>query len=1534
MYNDYPLTKQQLGLWIEQKLHPSNTSYNTCVKVKLTGPLDEKKFRKATENVIDYFDTLKVFFVEKNGVPYQRIDQQAKYFPELIDISEGEEFESVEKERQAKQLLSDKLNTAIDLTKFPIMRASLIKSANEVYYFIGMVPHIVSDGRAAILYLESLSVAYNRGKQGLIETYGETKKNWDDYRKDGLFELDEETKITNQEHWKQRLDNANHYFDYSYGKKLIDADDKRGERVYFDLSSDISKKLKVHCKSNRTTLFNVFVCAFSIFIHKYYQLNDLLIGYPVNIRPPGYKHFFGFFVNILPVRVDMRGSPTYLELLKRVHQTRKEDKRYQKYPALDIVADIREELPDFDGRVFNLSMAQTVSRLFDLDLDGVQSRPLDTEYYDVNDDFSLSYELIEERIGLWFEYRKALFDRKFINQAMGHIERIIKQLLENPETRIDNFKLLSAKDQKKILSYSHRVPSNPKDISTSVQDGSSIHGLFELQVAKTPNEIAIVDGDVSLTYAELNQKANQLAADIQSKISDVQLAVAVSLEPGIEMITSLLAVLKTSCLYVPIPLEYPASRKQHILKDANVKLILANFDNGMKKGVDVEKKEWSFIRNSGVLFIDLSHQKDDCSNFAIDNPDIFFHPNDKCYIIYTSGSTGLPKGVVLRHSNVVPRLKWLRSYFNLDASDRMLQNTDFSFDVSVAEIFWPLLSGASLIIAKRKGNIDIEHLLRGVEKHKITVTCRVPSLLRALIVNDKRGELSCIKHVLSAGEALPDILKHEFYSNTSTSTATLYNFYGPTEAAIYSSYEKVSRKKEISVGIGRALDDTSLLVLDEKLRMVPLGVVGELYIGGGSIAEGYQSDDDSTNRAFIRHPFSDNCDARLYATGDYVRYDMDGRLEYVGRIDQQIKIRGFRVELGEIEAVISNCIGIVDLAVIDFPLDKHTTQLVAYLVRDNETNFDKSEIISSIKTAISTNLPHYMMPSIFSFVANIPRLTSGKLNRTALPNPQKSTTNINEFSLAETEIEKHLVRIWSGILSTPSSRISINESFFDLGGDSLMAIQFVSLAESEDLFFDIGDLFLLRTIRELSLVVKPNRSKTFVQDDVSGIFPLLPRQAKFFDDDFEAPNHWNRTFSFDLDHQLDIIAFHSAISAVVRHHDNLRVRFVKSNSGIWQQNCSSIGELDSLETAVARQYDLRDKDIVTQNSMMQDKINLLHEEINLQKAPLLRIAYFAISATKGKLAIIIHHLLLDMVSSRIIFEDLMLAYQSAKNNMAISLPNKTTSIKDWSVHLAKQSEQSEFTESLTYWSQMPKRAEPIIPLDFAIDASELRNVNREEYACTKTFVLPVEITQKLLKELPKLEAMPIQDFLLASFYEVIADWSNSTNITVSTCGHGREIESQQYDLSRTVGWVNTVYPVRLSMAENIQISELSNQDFLSSVRTQLALIPQKNIDYNILRYLSKHPDIIKHDNPDLFFNYVGQIDAIIPQGSPFTPAVDLPGMAAIAGQNHLCYLLYFEVGVVAGSLMFRVTYSNRVFSQETIDRLSSNLISVIQRRMG
>jgi amino acid adenylation domain-containing protein/non-ribosomal peptide synthase protein (TIGR01720 family) len=1571
MVQDYPLTKQQLGLWIEQQLHPSNTSYNTCVKLELTGELDVERFLLASTHVINYFDTLKVTFVEKDGIPFQRIDGANEYTPEFIDISDGKTSETCEKIAQAKAILSAKLSTTIDLSQFPIMRALLVKVASQSYFFIGMVPHIVSDGRAAILYLDSLSTAYNDGKAGLVAEYGKSKKSWDDYTRDQLHLEDSDTQNASRKYWNERLLDANHYFDYSYGKQLIDPDDKRGERVYFDLSAEMSNQLKRHCKKNRTTLFNVLVCAFSIFVHKYYSLKDILIGYPINIRPPGYKHFFGFFVNILPIRVDMSGDPSYQELLGRVHDVRKSDKRHQKYPALDMVADIRERVTDFDGRVFNLSMAQTVSRLFDLQLDGIETEPLDTEYYDVNDDFSLSYELIEERIGLWFEYRKALFDKAFIDQAMTHIELIISQLLSKPNRKISEFELLS----KKEISSNCQLLSNQARISEcggkqkNNAKNKSIYGLFEVQVMKGPSSIAIVDQGKKYTYTQLNEMVISICSRIVNYTSDKAHAVVVSLERGVGQIASLLAVLKSGNFYIPIPVDFPNERKIRFIEEANACLWIGEFSIEDKHARNFNEQltkifpQLEVMSLSNIEYINgLPFQEDRIVRFAQD---------DLAYVIFTSGSTGTPKGVAITHSNVTCRLSWLSEYFKLEKGVRILQNTDFSFDVSVAEIFWPLVSGACLVLSDQNRSRDPEYLFSLIEGNAISVACMVPSLLNSLIQTDKQNKLSSLQHIICAGEALPPALRDRWLDSVSLRDCQLYNFYGPTEATIYASHEKLKRDKTATVGIGKPLGNTSFLVLDSAHQLCPPGVVGQLYIGGEGIAEGYLNDSRKTSRQFMYNPLfgGGDVEARYYATGDRVKYDKKGNLEYIGRDDLQVKIRGHRIELGEIETLILSLQGVIECAVVNRETSKGFSQLIAFIRLEDFPAHQKenrrSNGLNSVKEILHKKLPSYMVPSKFQSVKLIPLLNSGKVNKLELLKLLSQSDDLKTYVPPSNSIEYCLVEIWAELLDMQSARISVESSFFELGGDSLMAIQFVSLAQKHSIYFSMSDLFEYRCIKDLAQVAKSQATEVMAKNNAVGnllsdseilqgestAYPLLPRQSKFFSDDFNNPNHWNRTFHFNVSHQLERKAFEKAVVGVLNHHPNLRVQFQQQDTGMWEQQVSKKINARASVEGLINFYELGDLAASERDVFITDKINQLHLEINLNRSPLMRIAYFSETGGGGQLAILFHHLLLDMVSSRIIFEDLIQAYLLATNKLPIVLPGIGSSVEEWANYLHTYASENSFNQSVKYWSSFPKQALPTIPIDMSLSSTNIQkereknetndldrrsrtlSSNREAFSKVRMFNLSTKTSNKLLLDLPQKYSMPIQDLLLAGLFETISNWSQEHQMTVSTCGHGRNVYSDQYDLSRTVGWLNTVYPVLLVNPTGKKISDLSNVDYLMMVKQQLEKIPTSNMDYNILRYIIKDPEITCHQSPQLFFNYVGKIDPIIPANSPFKPAMDLPGLASIAPDNHLCYLLYFEAGILGGRLLVRLTYSERLFSESTISNLIADFSNNVEKRV-
>ncbi|MCP3674409.1 MAG: hypothetical protein GY829_08055, partial [Gammaproteobacteria bacterium] len=640
----------------------------------------------------------------------------------------------------------------------------------------------------------------------------------------------------------------------------------------------------------------------------------------------------------------------------------------------------------------------------------------------------------------------------------------------------------------------------------------------------------------------------------------------------------------------------------------------------------------------------------------------------------------------------------------------------------------------------------------------------------------------------------------------------------------------------------------------------------------------------------------------------------------------QVKIRGYRIEVAEIEVNLSTLENIKDSTVNVDITDSYQQTLIAYFVRSNISD-EKENFTKIIRQRLNEKLPSYMMPSLFIELDKIPRSQSGKVLINQLPSARDTVKETTTYTPAVTDTEKQLVDIWGSILKLPTNKIGINDSFFELGGDSLMAIQFASAAEEQSLFFNTASLFESRTIAELANIILDTKNKATTtkisQQTVDGEFPLTARQYKFFDDNFINPHHWNRQFSFDVEKKISIKALEESFTQVLSHHDALRVSFLQKKTGEWVQVSSPVDE--TVKTVI--KHDLSKLSSSAQQAKMRVLIEQVHQDIRTERAPLIRAVYFKQGKKSGHIVIVSHHLLLDMVSSRIVFEDLVKCYEYRRRGLTCKLPKKTSSLKQWTEYLCNYAHNGNFQNALEYWGNFPLKSEPKVP----ISANFNEQNNTEKSAKTVSFKLSLTTTTSLLKVLPSSKGYKIQDLLLTALLAVTKKWTDDDTLTVNICGHGRSSGQADINLSRTVGWINTVFPVRLN---TIGVDIEDSTQLIQTVNQQLSKVPSNNMDYNILRYITKHPEIIKHPSPEIFFNYVGQIDAIVPDNIDFKPTEGLQGIAQIDGENHLCYLLYFEAGVTLGQLHIRLTYSENAFSESVINHLSHSLIKRIESIVG
>jgi amino acid adenylation domain-containing protein len=859
----------------------------------------------------------------------------------------------------------------------------------------------------------------------------------------------------------------------------------------------------------------------------------------------------------------------------------------------------------------------------------------------------------------------------------GHFVTLLEGIVANPQERISQLPILTASEQQQLL-----VEWNDTQVDYAFD--KCIHQLFEEQVERTPDAVAVVFENQQLTYHELNTRANQLAHYLQSLGVSADVLVGICVERSLEMVVGLLGILKAGGAYVPLDPEYPQDRLTFMLADAQVSVLLTqqhlveSLPQHQARVVHLDK-DWLLI-----------------SKFSQENPIAQVQASNVAYVIFTSGSTGQPKGVMLSHSNLCNHTFWMQATFPLTEKDKVLQKTPFGFDASVWEFYAPLLAGGQLLIAEPGGHTDSAYLLRLITQQQVTTIQLVPSLLQMLLEQGGIENCHSLKHVFCGGEVLPVTLQEGLLSKLDVN---LHNLYGPTEACIDATFWNCQREIYPQlVPIGRPIDNTQIYILDQNLQPVPVGVPGELHIGGAGLAIGYLNHPELTQEKFIPNSFSGSRGAgeqgrkgenRLYKTGDLARYLPDGNIEYLGRIDNQVKIRGFRIELGEIEAALSQHSDVQTSVVIvreDIPGNK---RLVAYIVPQPQI----TPTVSVLRSFLKEKLPEYMVPSAIAILKSLPLTPNGKIDRRALPEPEARTGIENDIVLPRTPIEEKLTQIWQQVLRV--EQIGIHDNFFELGGDSILSIQIISRAKVAGIKLTVKQLFANQTIAQLATVVGTTKALSIEQGLVSGTLPLTPIQHWFFEQNLPEKHHFNQSFLFTVPSDIDIEILEQVWQQLLKHHDALRLRFTETDT-IWQQNYAA-----PTDNIAIKRFDLSTVPESEIETVIETTANELQASLNLSEN-LVQVAFFWLGIDKkARLLIIIHHLVVDGVSWRILLEDLQTAYQQLSQGKTIQLSAKTTSFKDWARQLTDYAQSEVLKSELDYWLSPSYDAVDSIPVDYA-----------------------------------------------------------------------------------------------------------------------------------------------------------------------------------------------------------------------------------------
>lgn len=1005
-----PLSFAQQRLWFLDQFEPNSPFYNLSKAVKLSGALNLNAVRRALETIIDRHETLRTSYISVNATPVQVITKDRVMNIPVTDLTK---FPEDQREQELESEMQEELQRPFNLSRDLMLRATLFRLSQEEHLLLLVMHHIASDAWSLNLLLNELGRLYTSYATGLDTNLPPLPIQYGDFAQWQKDWLKEDNLNNHLQYWKEQLKNIPPLLQLPTDRTRPVIQTYRGARLTYLMPAEMYESLVALGKQNGATLFMTLLATFKILLHRYTGQEEIVVGSPIagRIRSET-ENLIGFFVNTLVLRSRLPADLTFQDLLAQMRETALQAFAHQDVPFEKLVEELRPERSLSHSPLFQVMFVLQNIPTQVPEFAGLTFTPMDVETHISKFDLTLYMGKRGDEFRGRLEYNTDLFDQETMERMLGHFNMLLKAIVARPDQRISELALLTPAEQELMLVHWNNTKS-------AIGTQQTLHGLFEAQVEKSAEAVAVVFEKQTITYRELNRRANQLAHHLISIGVGPEVHVAIYLERSIEMMIAILAVLKAGGAYIPLDPTHPAERLAYILEDSLAALVITQ---------DLLTTSLSF-RGIPVLKIDADWNLIEKS--PDDNPDSVLFPRNAAYLIYTSGSTGRPKGVIISHFSVVNLLQSMAQHPGLTEQDVFLAVTTLSFDISILELFLPLIIGAQVVVASREDGTFGDQLISKLSDYSVTAMQATPATWQ-LLLDAGWQPLPSFK-IFCGGEALPRELAGKLLAGSS-----LWNLYGPTETTIWSMIHQV-HPGDPSILIGKPIANTQVYVLDKEMQPVPIGVPGELHIGGFGIARGYWNRPELIAEKFLPDPFGNEPGGRLYQTGDTARFRSDGNIEFLGRQDYQVKVRGFRIELGEIEAALEQYPAIDQNVVIvreDMPGDK---RLVAYIVANQQS----TPSVSELRSFLSQKLPEYMVPSAFVFLDALPRTPNGKVDRANLLPPEKIRPELDEeFIAPRNAVEQIVADIWCELLRI--ERVGVMDNFFDLGGHSLLATQIIS----------------------------------------------------------------------------------------------------------------------------------------------------------------------------------------------------------------------------------------------------------------------------------------------------------------------------------------------------------------------------------------------------------------------------------------------------------------------------------------------------------
>ncbi len=1481
-----PLSYSQQQMWVLDQLNPGSVSYTVPNVMHFNTPVDPEALDEAISEIVERHEILRSTFASIDGEPFQVIHDPEPVKVPLVDLTD-----SPHESRQgaAMRLMREQARIPWDLENGPLLRCQLYK-IDETAYTLGMTfHHIVTDGRSLAIFSSELQALYGAKLNGRPSPLAPLPVQYADF---AIWQRDwmRGNEIAKHlDYWKLKLEDAT-VLDIPTDNPRTTTRNYRGGQVSVRLDKPVVEGMHKLASGESATTFMALLAAFQATLVRVTGQYDICVGTPTSTRSqPDLERLIGYFVNTVVMRTQVEGDPSFRSLLCDVRDT-----------CVD--AYDRQDVP-FEWLVDKLGVQRDLSRnplfqvLFvhqkladDTGGGGTVSRQAAPEQETANFDVVLNAQEGADWLECKLVYNADIFSETTIKRMGAQLERLLRFAVECPDRPLSEAPVLLPLERKRVLDHFAKYATQPAEERCA-------HQIIADHAAAHPDKEAVRFDDDMLTYAEFDRRANQVAHLLRERGVGPETVVGWCMERSIDAFVALLGIMKSGGAFLPMDPAHPKERLSYMLSESGADLVVTQ-DN-LVEMLPEEDCDFLLLRDNA----ELEAQPESAPIFDLDQRNL-------AYVIFTSGSTGLPKGVAVDHGNLAGLISAQIPDFDVDSERRVLQTLSLSFDAALGEIFRTLLSGATLHLAHKDDLMPGPQLIELLKDQKITNVAISAAALGAL--PRASDELPDLKTLVVGGDTTaPDLVMHWQKGRR------FINGYGPTETTIGSTVA-YGWDPETKPPLGRPLPNVDCYVLDRWMQPAPIGTPGELYVGGVGVSRGYLNRPGQTAKVFVPHPFTDEPGARLYRTGDLVRWLPDGQLDFLGRIDRQVKIRGYRIEISEIESALGDHPSVDRVVVL--PFDRNGVRSLAGYVTPAK---GQTPEVNELRTHLKSSLPDYMVPAYLIICDSFPMTVGGKIDHKALPEPSSSELHTSApYVEPTTDMEKMIARIWADVLGL--EKVGINSNYFELGGDSIMSIRIVARITEAGHQLTLQDIFKHQTVAELAEALSTGTiSVNAEQGAVTGDVPLTPVQQWFFGLEDGDPHFFNQWMAIPAQPRLDPEAMAKATRAVAEHHDALRMQYRRKEDGSWIQF-----NPETVDTVPFSEIDLS----TLPGSDTAEKIDAAFERLNrslhLENGPLFHVCHMHHGDNQGgRLLLTVHHIVMDLVSWTPFVQDLMTGYRQISEGREPKFPMKTTSFKGFADSLVTYANSPEAEDEVAYWTE--RGGQPPIVADHP-DGDHSLSTTDSIFA-----ELDPASTRKLLDVvIPKFETQ-LSDLVTAVLGVAISGWSGNDKVQIKVEGQGREAISDDLNLSRSIGWFTSFYPI----AFEVDGSQPLDSRIATAIK-DVESIPSRGISYTALRYLNEDDEIRQQMNaiaePEIAFNFTGQMAE---GDSPAQISQDDEtkwGRLAETGKVQLAEsdqgnLMEIGGGIMKGKLMFRFNYGRKRLDLETVKRLSDGLIQDLER---